>query len=256
MKICKNCGNEHDGSYGSGIFCSKHCRYVYIGKQNKHPVCNWPKNDTNRRAPFGRWKCCWCDSIFETRSKLIDHKHKNHQKDTIWNKGLTKETNDILKKASETLSNSYKSGRLKSSFKDHHWSDEDKKRISEQRKKFLDDHPDKVPFLLNHSSKESYPEKCFKKIFKENNIDLKYHFQVGRYQLDFYNEELKKYVEIDGEQHYKNDQLIERDIERTQILFEKGWTGMRIRWKEFLKMSDVEKHELVNKVKNFLYKDL
>ena len=192
MKICKNCGNEHDGSYGSGIFCSKHCRYVYIGKQNKHPVCNWPKNDTNRRAPFGRWKCCWCDSIFETRSKLIDHKHKNHQKDTIWNKGLTKETNDILKKASETLSNSYKSGRLKSSFKDHHWSDEDKKRISEQRKKFLDDHPDKVPFLLNHSSKESYPEKCFKKIFKENNIDLKYHFQVGRYQLDFYNEELKK----------------------------------------------------------------
>lgn len=31
---------------------------------------------------------------------------------------------------------------------------------------------------------------------------------------------------------------------------------MRIRWKEFLKMSDVEKHELVNKVKNFLYKDL
>jgi group I intron endonuclease len=42
MNICKTCGCEHDGSYGSGIFCSKHCRYVYIGKQNKHPVCNFP----------------------------------------------------------------------------------------------------------------------------------------------------------------------------------------------------------------------
>lgn len=116
MKICKNCGNEHDGSYGSGIFCSKHCRYVYIGKQNKHPVCNWTKNNTNRRAPFGRWKCCWCDIIFETRSKLIDHKHKNHQKNTIWNKGLTKETNNIIKNASETLKKHYAQGLIKPSF--------------------------------------------------------------------------------------------------------------------------------------------
>jgi len=43
MNICKTCGCEHDGSYGSGIFCSKHCRYVYIGKQTKNHVCNWPK---------------------------------------------------------------------------------------------------------------------------------------------------------------------------------------------------------------------
>ena len=31
--ICENCGNEHDGSYGSGRFCSAHCRRVWIGKQ-------------------------------------------------------------------------------------------------------------------------------------------------------------------------------------------------------------------------------
>lgn len=30
MKICEVCGKEHDGSYGSGRFCSKHCRMSYI----------------------------------------------------------------------------------------------------------------------------------------------------------------------------------------------------------------------------------
>jgi len=30
---CENprCSKEHDGSYGSGRFCSDHCRRVYIG---------------------------------------------------------------------------------------------------------------------------------------------------------------------------------------------------------------------------------
>ena len=30
---CENCGNEHDGSYGSGRFCSKHCRCSFNAKK-------------------------------------------------------------------------------------------------------------------------------------------------------------------------------------------------------------------------------
>ena len=30
---CENCNREHDGSYGSGRFCSDHCRRVYSGKR-------------------------------------------------------------------------------------------------------------------------------------------------------------------------------------------------------------------------------
>lgn len=30
---CECCGKEHDGSYGSGRFCSDHCRRVYSGKR-------------------------------------------------------------------------------------------------------------------------------------------------------------------------------------------------------------------------------
>jgi len=33
MFKCEECGKEHDGSYGSGRFCSSHCRRVYSGKR-------------------------------------------------------------------------------------------------------------------------------------------------------------------------------------------------------------------------------
>ena len=32
MKVCENCGKEHDGSYGSGRFCSKECAKSYSSK--------------------------------------------------------------------------------------------------------------------------------------------------------------------------------------------------------------------------------
>lgn len=36
--ICENCGKEHDGSYGSGRFCSKECARSYSSKQNKNEL--------------------------------------------------------------------------------------------------------------------------------------------------------------------------------------------------------------------------
>ena len=47
--ICEYCGKEHDGSYGSGRFCSKHCRGAFTAKMSKKhkrnemqicPYCN------------------------------------------------------------------------------------------------------------------------------------------------------------------------------------------------------------------------
>ena len=32
MKVCENCSKEHDGSYGSGRFCSKECAKSYSSK--------------------------------------------------------------------------------------------------------------------------------------------------------------------------------------------------------------------------------
>ena len=137
-------------------------------------------------------------------------------------------------------------------FKGKHHSDETKQKISESYKKYLIEHPEKVPFKLNHSSKKSYPEQYFEELFINEGIPLKYHKQVDRYELDFYNEELRKYVEIDGEQHY-TDKMIQHDNERDTYLLNLGWNGLRIRWSEYKKLSEKEKEEKIQEVKTFLF---
>ena len=101
---CENpgCPNEHDGSYGTGRFCSEHCRRVYIGKHSidkrissgtfKSPFQS--KINISARSPYGTWKCIACGIIFNTRAELRKHnRHMHpHNKFHPWNKGLTKET--------------------------------------------------------------------------------------------------------------------------------------------------------------------
>ena len=113
--VCENCGNEHDGSYASGRFCSKSCSQSWIAKHVKHRQTT--RNDC--RAPYGTWKCECCDMIFETRKKLKEHNHEFHPipKGSSWNKGLTKETDVRVKnaalKTSQILTNNFKTGKLK-----------------------------------------------------------------------------------------------------------------------------------------------
>ena len=101
---CEYCGKEHDGSYGSGRFCSDHCRRVYSGKRvniNGNQKCNFvASKENNGRKPYGTWKCERCNLIFKTRAQLFDHNHEVHPvpKGQIWNKGLTSETDNRIKK--------------------------------------------------------------------------------------------------------------------------------------------------------------
>ena len=117
---CENCHKEHNGSYGSGRFCSDHCRRVYSGKRvnvNGKQKCNF--NMSNHRAPYGTWKCKFCNQILLTKRSLHDHILKNHRSKSVfhgkgipaWNKGLTnlpprsKETKDkIVKSFAKTRS--------------------------------------------------------------------------------------------------------------------------------------------------------
>lgn len=141
--------------------------------------------------------------------------------------------------------------KVKLSWKGKHHSNETKEKISKIRKQYLNDNPDKVPFKLNHSSKQSYPEKYFEELFIKENIPLKYHKQIDRYELDFYNEDLMKYVEIDGEQHY-SDYMIQHDKKRNEYLKQKGWEGIRIRWSEYQKMNNDDKYKVINNIKEFI----
>lgn len=129
-------------------------------------------------------------------------------------------------------------------------TEETKNKISKSRKKYLKDNPDKVPYLLNHySKKQPYSEKYFLEVIENECIDLKYHLQVGLYQLDFYNEEIKFYLEIDGEQHYTDQRIVESDQRRNKYFEKMGWVGMRVRWSNYKKLSLTEKKKVIQSIK-------
>ena len=173
----------------------------------------------------GRFCCSRCKCIFIAKTTIAERSKKLKQK--------------------------YASGEIISSQKGKAHTEEEKKKISESRKKYLQKHPDKVPYLLNHSSKVSYPEKYFKEVFEKEHIPLQYHKQVGRYQLDFYNESLMKYVEIDGGTH-DLPKVQEIDKKRTEYLDSLGWACLRIKWSNYQKLSSDDKNSVVQSIKEFL----
>lgn len=116
-------------------------------------------------------------------------------------------------------------------------SQETKIKISKARIKYLAENPEMVPYKLNHYSKgPSYPERYWKKIF--DSVGLKYteQYQIHTYQLDFALVEEKIDIEIDGEQHYLDERIVESDKRRNEYLKSLGWKIIRIRWSEYKKL--------------------
>lgn len=128
--ICENCNKEHDGSYGSGRFCSISCRMSFISKQS----INKRVPHKNKRSDIGTWKCRFCNNmIFNTKHELYEHYHschKNEIKRKSWNKGKTKNDDKRIAKSGETLHNRYASGELIPSFSGKHHSLKTKKKLS------------------------------------------------------------------------------------------------------------------------------
>lgn len=132
---CENCGQEHDGSYGSGRFCSHTCHSSYSAKLVKQRKSGFAINAEKIRFPYGTWKCQHCGLILQSKGKLQKHIHDNHinvdenGKTIVWNKGLTKETSDIIAKSAKTLRDGYKNKRIKPSFLGRHLTKEHKDKI-------------------------------------------------------------------------------------------------------------------------------
>lgn len=169
-----------------------------------------------------------------------------------WNKGLTKDTDERVKKGRDTLIKHLQDGSVIPSLKGKHHTEESKSKIGKAIKQRMAERAGTIGFIAHHSSKKSYPEQYFEDVFKLRNIPLLYHKQVSRFELDFYNEEHKRYVEVDGEQHYMNEENILRDINREHELEERGWKGMRIRWSSYKKMSVDEKDQLIEHIRSFV----
>lgn len=259
--ICEICGKEIL-NLNSNRFCSKHCRYVYIGKQvnkNGKHVCNFNKCTKCKND----WKCS-CGKNFRTKKLLINHKSECELK-------------NCCKYCLKIFENSYKlGGHIANCNKNPNHlkhlnnikianglrknipiSDKQKEKISKSLKLYLKEHPDKIPYLLNnHRNGESYPEKYFREIFEKDGYllnKIQQEVKVNLYSLDFANINKKYYLEIDGEQHYVDKKIIKHDIERTEELKKLGWNGFRVRWSKFLKLSFENRKNLINEIyKNIL----
>jgi very-short-patch-repair endonuclease len=106
-------------------------------------------------------------------------------------------------------------------------SEESKKKISERRLKFLYENPDRVPYVVNHSSNESYPEKIFRNALCAAKIEgwvAKY--RAGIYEYDFAFPEHKLDIEIDGGTHIL-EKVKRIDARRDEWSESQGWKVIR-----------------------------
>lgn len=211
MFICKFCGKECKN--GNSLRCHER-------------LC---KSNPNRQI----------SSFVSYNKECTDGKR------TIWNKGLTKDTDPRVKQQSIAMSNRV------SSFKGKHHSKESKQKLSMKLKQYLLDNPEKVPYKLNHHSKQSYPEKYFREFFDSDDLlkNAISEYRVKLYSLDFAFPDIKFYIEIDGEQHYTDPRIIEHDKKRNLELEKMGWKSIRIRWSEYNKKSLEEKQEIIKYIK-------
>lgn len=150
-----------------------------------------------------------------------------------WNKGLTKDTDIRIYNASIKISNIL-SGRKK-----RHLTESEKKNLSEKRNQYL------INNGLNRWSNykdESYAEQYFASVFPERFV-RQYH--ILSYLIDFADVDNKIAYEIDGEQHYNMQERIDSDIKRDNLLLEKGWKTIRIRWSEYCKLSCNERSNFI-----------
>lgn len=228
----------------------------FIGKQVKNHVCNFNthnNHNNNNKSPYGTWKCESCNLIFEIRAELFKHKREVHpiQKSSVWNKGLTKETDSRVAKYVNTR---HERGYI-SPFKGKHLSEEHKCKTSMSMKKFYKEYPELTPYKLHHSSKESYPERYFTKLFnKENIVGYIKEYIVNGYFLDFAFVELKIDFEVDGSQHYVDPRIVEHDKVRTKVLNDLGWTIIRLDWRQWQKMNKSARYEWIANFKVTLEK--
>ena len=125
-------------------------------------------------------------------------------------------------------------------------TEEIKEKISKSMKKFMEENPDKCPYLQNHYSKgPSYPEKYFSKCFG-NKFQSK--FRILNYELDFCDPINKIDIEIDGEQHFSDPRIRDHDKKRNKVLIEMGWSIIRVRWSKFKILNKQDKISVINSI--------
>lgn len=210
MKNCENCGNEHDGSYGSGRFCSVKCARGFSTKEKRSLInekisttINGSGNNTVKKI------CLNCKEKFEVPF------NKRNQKC-----------------CSKTCSISY-SNKIK-------WKDKDYKNKMSNLAKERHINNENFGWQTRKKFSMSYPEIIADKKLKELGIDFIHDHKVGKYFIDFAIINKKIAIEIDGQQHNLPDRK-KSDNKKDNFLKLNNWKIFRIKFPEDNINKEIEK---------------
>lgn len=210
IKYTCECGKQFNTRHqfiGHHSNCNKDIKKCEICNKNfiKKHVCSIKKI-----KPSKNYECYFCNKKFENGQSFGGH---------LTHCYLNPNSSETHKKTSN-------------SNKGKHHSIETKEKLSATKIRFLNENPDKVPYLLNHSSKMSYPELLFKNALESSKItEWIYNYQQGIYQYDFAFIENKIDVEIDGGTHL-TEKVKKIDARRDEYSRNNGWTVIRFTAKE------------------------
>lgn len=212
-----------------------------------------------------KYICKYCGRICKNLSGLHFHENscklnpnrvkrvgnRGHTKGhRAWNKGLTKETSDKVKQIVNTYHQHFLEGKINLYWKNKHLPKEMKEKISNSMKIAHNEGRAHNIGECRWNNEPSYPEKWFMKVIENefNDKNYKREFPFYKFSLDFAWTEIKKCIEIDGEQHERFEEQKRRDEEKEKLLKENGWELLRIKWKDIFNSPK----EYINKAKTFI----
>jgi very-short-patch-repair endonuclease len=175
------------------------------------------------------WKC-ECGCVFKTRKEYYHHRREDH--------GITNRCNQYNRAEKLGLSKPIVSEETRKKIgeksKGRKMSDETRARISESMKRA---HIEGRAWNIGKSrwkNKPSYPEKWFMRVIENEFDDKNYEREkpCGIYSIDFVWIHKMRCIEIDGNQHQRFQDVIERDKRKNEKLALEGWKVLRMKWDE------------------------
>jgi len=175
-----------------------------------------------------------------------DYIQKEHDNGLYWS-NIPKKFGFSIK----TLERAGKEGFINKKLHKRETSDETRKKISEGRKKFLKENPDKHPWK-RHDKFKSEPCERFKKMLKVNNISFLEEYEPleeNSYAIDVAFPDKKIGIEINGNQHYNEDGTLKSYYKkRKKEIEEKGWKLFDIHYSLIYKKGFID--NIIKDIKN------
>lgn len=226
-------------------------RQIANNSYNKHIAAHSKPVRYLRSLDHDGLNCQYCNKLCKNRNSLAQHEIRCSANDsptkvatrgntvshTAWNKGLTKETDERIAKSAENVSKTLQQ-KVADGWKpffatDDFWTEEARHKRSEEKIQLFKEHPELHPNRRLASNKTmSYPERVASDWLTAHGITYVYQYKTtfkdkSRY-VDFFLEDYKLYIEIDGE--YWHSKYEEKDIAKDLFALEsQGIETLRIK---------------------------